>query len=393
MGRGGYRALGLSLLGCSAPETSGPAEAAEEERIILPDLPRAFAPGEVIELLPAYPNTTCVVRAPYHLYCWGLNECYRFGEGTMADAILAPRRIAFVPPSDSYSMKRFGCRIAYDSRVYCWGWCGETREAGYPKEHLVEGLPPVKVVEASTAWMVTEESLYFGFGMAIAESGDVYRWFIEEPGHAAEEVESLRGATQLATTCALEPHGGVQCWGTNNWGQVGDGTFERRLDPVPVAGLDDAVYVSSGVSTVCAVRRGGAVVCWGDNGTGNLGLGGTVGPTVTESPIAVEVEGLPPVRTVAVSQSHACALDLDGRVWCWGGNWSGATGAGGTQYAQHDAILVAGLEGVTQIAVAWFHSCALSGGVVYCWGAGHGGALGNGSNDSRSTPTEVVWED
>ena len=389
MGRGRYCALAL-IVGCGQPDVSVPPE---EERVVLPDLPREFPPGAIVELLPAYPNTTCVVRAPHHLYCWGLNECYRFGEGTMADVILAPRRISFVPPSRSYSVGQFGCRIAYDSRVFCWGWCGETREDGYPKGHLVEGLPPAKVVEASTAWMVTEESLYFGFGMAIAESGDVYRWFIEEPGHAAEVLESLRGATQLATTCVLESHGGVQCWGTNNWGQVGDGTFERRLDPVPVLGLDDAVHVSSGVSTVCAVRRGGAVVCWGNNDRGNLGLGVEIGPTMPESPSPLEVLGLPPVTTVAVSQSHACALDRDARVWCWGSNDSGETGAGGTQFAQHDAIRVEGIEDVNQIAVAWNHSCALSRGVVYCWGLGMRGALGNGSNDSRSTPTEVVWED
>jgi len=66
--------------------------------------------------------------------------------------------------------------------------------------------------------------------------------------------------------------GGVQCWGYNHWGQLGNNSTTDSDAPVQVSGLTSGVTSASagGVHT-CAVVNGG-VQCWGagiGNGTGS----------------------------------------------------------------------------------------------------------------------------
>ena len=77
------------------------------------------------------------------------------------------------------------------------------------------------------------------------------------------------GAT---TTCAVTTGGSAQCWGANDYGQIGDGTRGApHLTPDAVAGgHTDFVAITVGKRHVCAIAAGGAW-CWGSNMLGALG--------------------------------------------------------------------------------------------------------------------------
>jgi alpha-tubulin suppressor-like RCC1 family protein len=84
--------------------------------------------------------------------------------------------------------------------------------------------------------------------------------------------------------CALLSTGGIDCWGYNDYGQVGNGTTdgpdgEYGYDTTQEVGhLTRAISMSGSNDNSCAVLSTGAAKCWGDNQYGELGNGTTGGP-------------------------------------------------------------------------------------------------------------------
>ena len=55
-------------------------------------------------------------------------------------------------------------------------------------------------------------------------------------------------AAGLAHTVALKSDGTVWAWGSNYYGQLGDGTTTDRLTPVQVSGLTGVTAIATGVA-------------------------------------------------------------------------------------------------------------------------------------------------
>jgi alpha-tubulin suppressor-like RCC1 family protein len=189
-------------------------------------------------------------------------------------------------------------------------------------------------------------------------------------------------------SCALTSAGRVVCWGFNGYGQLGDGTMEKRTTPVAVSGLaSDVAALASGGLHTCALTRIGAAECWGYNGSGQLGDG-----TMTDRHTPVTVAGLASgVAAIAPGGAHTCALTPVGGVVCWGGNWRGQLGDG-TTTRRRTPVAVSGLaSGVKALAAGNEHTCAvMAPGGVDCWGYNGSGQLGDRTTVNSVEPVGVI---
>jgi alpha-tubulin suppressor-like RCC1 family protein len=204
--------------------------------------------------------------------------------------------------------------------------------------------------------------------------------------------------------CVLTREGKAYCWGANDFGQLGDGTTSGRSRPTPVAGSQSFRSIIAGFDNTCGITRNDIAFCWGRNDWGELG-DGTRSARSTPQLLAGPWPG---VRTIAMSQTHGCALSTVGAAYCWGAN-SGSATRPGTNARAGDAG--AGMLGVGSVAEIVprplpvvggrqfeslgvsdrFQTCGLvRDGQVYCWGWGYLGGLGVGDTVSRTVPTPIA---
>jgi serine/threonine protein kinase/alpha-tubulin suppressor-like RCC1 family protein len=186
-------------------------------------------------------------------------------------------------------------------------------------------------------------------------------------------------------SCVLDNAGLASCWGSNDQGQVGDGTLDDRTAPAVVAGDLTFAQLSAGSSHTCGVTRDGDVYCWGNNERGQLGDATTL---QRNTPVRVGASG--PFKTVRAGFAHSCALSGGGEISCWGSNAYGQLGTGAGMASTRPGDVAGGLR-FGAMAVGWNHSCGITtAGDLYCWGANNGGQIGDGTRDDRRLATRVA---
>lgn len=214
-----------------------------------------------------------------------------------------------------------------------------------------------------------------------------YTVVIKGAGFTFTSIDSGNGRTN----CGVTTTGAAFCWGTNLYGQIGDGTSgstATRLVPTQVVGLDVGVSdIAVGATAACAVVSGGRVKCWGRNANGELGDG-----SMTDSSVPVDVVGINSAVSVDGYGNHFCAILSEGGAACWG---RGTLGQLGNAQSQNSSVpvLVSGLsKQLVEIATAATTTCAVAADkTVSCWGSGGNGALGNGiEGGSTNTPIQIA---
>jgi alpha-tubulin suppressor-like RCC1 family protein len=201
----------------------------------------------------------CAVLSSGTIDCWGSNYLGSLGSGENENDLIWPEtpvQVYGITNAKAVSISNFeGCALLTGGTVRCWGrnTAGQLGDGTSTGPEKCEGI--AKVCSASPV-----------------------------------AVEGITNATAVSVgdedACALLSTGSIDCWGNNEYGQLGDGTTNESVDtPTQVHGITDATEISVGPGyDACALLTGGGVECWGENELGQLG-NGTTNNAATPTPV------------------------------------------------------------------------------------------------------------
>lgn len=344
---------------------------------------------------------TCAVTTAGAAKCWGDNSFGQLGDGSVSRATAPVDVSGLASGVTAIAIHMMhACALLDGGGMKCWGenyagqlGNGSTDSSPVPVDVLSLGAPV-------SGMAVDRDST-----CALTRSGAVRCWGVNDLGQLGDgtylnhslpnDVAGLgSGVVAIAMgtshACARLESGELRCWGGNYGEELGNGVPSRRATPVDVLGIDEgSSAIAVGWSYACATTSAGEVKCWGDNRFGELG-----DDTYTSHIVPAAVLGLGEgagAGAISAGISHTCARKAGGAAVCWGAGDSGQVGTGFDGSFPY-AAPVSGLStGTARIAAGANHSCAVTdAGGVKCWGQNNAGQLGDGTTDSHPAPVDVV---
>ena len=340
-------------------------------------------------------NHTCALLSSGKVMCWGANYHGALGQGT---TVVATQPVTVTGESSAAAVAcgdDFTCAAHKDGSVSCWG-ANDNGELGLQTPPITATPAPLAGVTGITAIRSGPDS---HTTCALGAAGAVTCWGSNDYGqmgnnNGSPEVPTPFGpnATQLTVgdlhVCVLVTDGTVKCAGYDGSGQIGNGATSNNVTtPTAAIGVTGATWLGGGTSHNCAVVATG-VLCWGDDDNGQLGDGNGSGGAVGTPQAATALTFKP--SDIQGGADYTCAIDPSGAVWCFGTGGAGQMGSGSLSGSSKPVKVLSLTQAAVQLALGDAHACArMTDGSVSCWGANVFGQLGNGATAPFATAGSV----
>jgi YD repeat-containing protein len=300
-----------------------------------------------------------------------------------------------------------GLAVKSDGTVWAWGG----NFAGALGNGTTGTTPQATPIQVTGLTGVTQVAAGYLHSLALRSDGTVWAWGSDDFGEIGNgtighnqttpvQVVGLTNVVKIAAggyfSLALRSDGTVWAWGENNTGQLGDGSTINSPVPVQVSGLSRVTNISAGDESSLATRLSGirgvtTVWAWGNNDLGQLGDGTTITHYVPELMNGINMRFGASVAGIAAGNDHSVVLGNDGSVWGWGDNAFGELGTVdvGQHVTQPVQVIAAG-SGYTQISAGGGATVAVrSDGTAWAWGYDQFGQLGDGTWTDSPVPAPV----
>lgn len=240
----------------------------------------------------------CAIKTDGTLWCWGGNAIAD-GLNTTGQAVPAQRNEArqivvtgggpLTNVVDAALTRDYGCALKSDKTAWCWG--------SDPSVTCVTGSQYVSAGQVNIPSAVNDYvqvTAGFGHFCATRTGGTAHCWGIDwgpdallgdntnagtstgvkcnAPNVLDTSLATLTGVVKVSAgsrnSCALKSDGRVYCWGTNEYGALGDGTFTSRNVATKVilpggADFTGGTDISVATDAACAIKADGTAFCWG----------------------------------------------------------------------------------------------------------------------------------
>jgi alpha-tubulin suppressor-like RCC1 family protein len=319
-------------------------------------------------------------------------------------------------PSRSVSKVSAGeahtCAVGIDGSLFCWG-VGNEGQLGHGAvgPAASRASPTAVTMPAATGWIDVaaggrhtcarrDDGTLHCFGQNDFQQlgigpGPSAPAAMAVPPPATEQWVALDAGD--AFTCAITSSGNLWCWGRNHQYQLGLGRMDAGgVPPERVATLvPPTAFVATGDNHACAIDADATLRCWGLTDTGQTGSGTMGWGAITPMPTPV-MGTMAAWSAAGGGTAHTCGVGDDASLWCWGHNVQGQLGLGAGAVGPMDHPVPERVPGTTlwrTVSAGWQHTCALDDDAgIWCWGEGSAGRLGHGAVASFYEPEPVDGE-
>ncbi len=311
---------------------------------------------------------TCMTVEDGRVVCWGLNASGQVGNDTYVDQYqpVYVKNLTGVINLTAGSLHT--CALTSENEIWCWG---ENGSGQLGNGTTVDSSIPVKVADFQQT--VVDFTAGEDFTCAKLINNEVWCWGENSNGQLndgtnvdrSKAVQAQISDDQLLISGGLTSLLGGTFSQVNLWSNASVSTLENVSNPLSISANR---WINSG----CAVEMDGSVRCWQADELPEM---------IDHTQTAFEV---------GTGFEHACTLNDDLTVSCWGTNVQGQLG-NGTNLDSSSANLVSNLANVSDLAVGANHTCVLQGSnqAALCWGENNYGQLGINSTIDSNLPLWV----
>lgn len=341
-------------------------------------------------------SSACAVSDQGEVWCWGSNNKFQ-SASKISIFESTPFRLSGVNNATHVAVGReHACALLKTKRAVCWGsnefgQLGTGYEfsnlANSPFPEYVNGLVGATRIFAGDdhTCAITDENELFCWGLnSRGQTGQLFRDESRQiNGRAvvaqAERVE-ISNVIDVGVgnthTCALTKNGYVYCFGSNLYGQLGQGWSEdKSYKPLLVGNLVDVQKIDSSGNSICITNKNKSMRCWGAGESGQLGNLDT-GDLSLPSSLSLALAKYS-VDEFSVGNRSTCAKLDNSAVYCWGSGSFGQVGTSNaaTVFLSPFSSIQYPLIDAIKIESGGDFTCVLTSN-VWCWGRNNLGQLG-----------------